>query len=290
MIAYLPVFATVATAYRFLLREIATVIRLAWFPFLVVAIVQYFAAEAMLDGLAVDGAATAGQTIASPYDFVEWIVQVVVLAIVGVSLYRLILFGDRKPGQYIAFAFGRSEVLFIVLQVIVFAGFLLVGLAWAIAFGNPEVALTGWSAASPILIVVLNVVVLVYLLTRFSLVYPIVLAENRLDFLRSLEMTRGQFWRLLAVFVLGLLPLTLLIGGLEAGFWLLVVNDVSSRELPSDQAIAITKGLIVYQVSIFYVGAILASGLTAALLSYAYKALRGLRPDDLLTPEYQVRP
>jgi len=36
--------------------------------------------------------------------------------------------------------------------------------------------------------------------------------------------------------------------------------------------------------------AICASGLTAALLCYSYKALRGLQPDALLTPEYQVRP
>jgi hypothetical protein len=286
----LPVFATVATSYRFLLRELATVVRLTWFPLLVVAIVQYFAAEATLDGLAVSGGGIGEQAIASPYDLVEWIVQVVVLAIVGVSLHRLILFGDRKPGQYIAFAFGRGEVLFVVLQVIVFAGFLLVGLAWSVAFGTPEVALTGWSAVSPLLIVALNVVMLIYLATRFSLTYPIVVAEDRLDFLRSLELTRSQFWRLLAVYSLGLLPLALLLGTIEAGFWLLVASNALTADLPDDQLIAATKSLVVYQVGIFYVGAILASGVTAALLSYSYKALRGLKPDDLLTPEYQVHP
>jgi hypothetical protein len=290
VVVNLPVFATVATAYRFLFREFLTVVRLAWFPLLVVAIVQYFAAEATLDALGALPGATAEQAMASPYDLVEWIVQVVVLAIVGVALHRLILFGDRKPGQYITFAFGRSEVLFVVLQVIVFAGFLLLGLAWAIAFGNPAVTLTGWSALSPVLIVVLNVVMLIYLFTRFSLVYPTIVAENRLDFVRSLELTRGQFWRLLAVFTLGLLPLALVIGVLEGVFWLLVRTDVSSGEIDGDKAIAITKGLIIYQVAIFYAGAVLASGLTAALLSYSYKALRGLKPDDLLTPEYQVRP
>jgi hypothetical protein len=212
------------------------------------------------------------------------------LAIVGVSLHRLILFGDRKPGQYIAFAFGRGEVLFVVLQVIVFAGFLLVGLAWSVAFGTPGVALTGWSAASPLLIVALNVVMLIYLATRFSLTYPIVVAEDRLDFLRSLELTRSQFWRLLAVYSLGLLPLVLLLGTIEAGFWLLVASNALTADLPDDQLIAATKSLVVYQVGIFYVGAILASGLTAALVSYSYKALRGLKPDDLLTPEYQVHP
>jgi hypothetical protein len=290
VVVNLPVFATIAAAYRFLAREIATVVRLAWFPLIVVAIVQYFSAEAMLDGLSAGVDGTTEQTLASPYDLIEWVVQILVVAIVGVSLHRLILFGDHKPGQYIAFAFGRSEVFFVVLQVILFAGFLFVGLAWAIAFGNGAAPATGWSAMSPVLIMVLNVVVLIYLCTRLSLLYPIVVAENRLDFLRGLELTRGQFWRLLAVLLLGFLPLALLLGALEGGLWLLVSSDLPPAEAPGEEAVAIAKGMVIYQVGIFYVGAILASGMTAALLSFSYKALRGMKPDDLLTPEYQVRP
>jgi hypothetical protein len=76
----LPVFATVASAYRFLFREFATVVRLAWFPMLVVAIVQYFAAQAALDALAAGGGMN-DQPIVSPYDLAEWLVQIVAFAI-----------------------------------------------------------------------------------------------------------------------------------------------------------------------------------------------------------------
>jgi hypothetical protein len=285
----LPVFATLAATYRFLFREFAAVIRLAWFPFLVTAVVQYFAAEGTLDALAaVQGAAD--QPPASPYDLIQWIVQIVVFAIVAVSLHRLILFGDRKPGQYIAFAFGRAEMLFLVLQVAIFAGFVAVGVAWALAVGaganGALIPAGGW----PIALLAVAALALIYFFTRVAPVYPIVVAENRLDLARSWALTRGQFWRLLAVFMLGALPLGLLVAGAEGLFWALVSRDFAGREIAADEAVEITRGLIVYQVGIFYVAAVATAGLTSALLCFSYKALRGLKPDDLLTPEYQVRP
>jgi hypothetical protein len=285
----LPVFATVATTYRFLLREFATVVRFAWFPLLVVAVVQYFAAEAALDALAA-GQGASDQPIASPYDLVQWIVQIVVFAIVGVSLHRLILFGDRKPGQYIAFAFSRAEVFFVVLQLVVFAVYFVVGLVWVIAVGAQAAAASSLSAVGAILTIVVTGLALIYLFTRVAPVYPIVVAENRLDLPRSWELTQGKFWRLLMVFILGILPLAVAIAAAEGIFWEVVSRNFAGRELSTAEAAEITKGLIVYQVGIFYVVAIVASGLTAALLCYSYKALRGLQPDALLTPEYQVRP
>jgi hypothetical protein len=283
----LPVFATVATTYRFFFREFGTVIRFAWFPLLVVAVVQYFAAEASLDALAA-GQSGSDQPIASPYDLVEWIVQIVVFAIVGVSLHRVILFGDRKPGQYIAFAFGRAEVLFLFLQLIVFAAYFVIGVVWAIVLREPGAAPSS-SGIGQILMVIAIAAALIYVFTRLAPAYPIVVAENRLDFPRSWELTRGKFWRLLAILWLGLLPLGLVIALAEAVFVGLASRSLAGRELSSEQVVAI-KALIVYQVGIFYVVAIAASGLTAALLCYSYKALRGLKPDALLTPEYQVRP
>jgi hypothetical protein len=284
----LPVFATIATTYRFLFREFATIVRFAWFPLLVVAVVQYFAAGAALDALA-SGQSANDQPIASPYDLVEWVVQIVVFAIVGVSLHRVILFGDRKPGQYIAFAFGRAEVLFLVLQLVVFAGYFAVGLVWAISLGDPGAAVPSLPAIGPILTMILIGLGFIYLFTRLAPIYPIIVAENQLDFPRSWELTRGKFWRLFAIFALALLPLGLAVVLAEAIFVGLASRNFAGRVL-SAESLAAIKGLIAYQVGIFYVVAIVASGLTAALLCYSYKALRGLKPDALLTPEYQVRP
>jgi hypothetical protein len=286
----LPIFATIATAYRFLLREFVTVVRLVWFPLLVVAIVQYLAAETTLDALAASQAAGTDQPIASPYDLIEWIAQIVVFAIVGVLLHRLILFGDRKPGQFITFAFGRAEAFFVALQLLVFGAYFLVGLLLAVALGGEALAVPSLAALGPIGALVVIGVALVYLFIRVAPVYPIVVAENRLDFPRSWELTQGKFWRLLVVFALGILPLGLAVAAAEGLFWGLASQNFAGRTLSPEAVVEITKGLIIYQVGIFYAVAILAAGLTAALLCYSYKALRGLQPDALLTPEYQVRP
>ena len=285
----LPVFATIGTAYRFLVREFVTVVRLAWFPLLVVAVVQYFAAEAELDGVAARHGAE-GPPMASPFDLVHWVVQIIAFAIVAVSIHRVILFDDRKPGQYIAFAFGRSEFLFMVLQVIVFAGYFLVGLVWAIAMAGQPGGLAASPTLAGIVASVLIVVAMVYLCVRLALIYPIVIAENRLDFRQSFDLTHGQFWRLLSVFALAMLPLGCAVGLAEGIFLGVLSRNFAGGQLSTEQMVEIAKGLVGYQVAIFYVIAVIASGLTVALLCYSYKALRGLRPDELLTPEYQVRP
>lgn len=191
--------------------------------------------------------------------------------------------------QYIAFAFGRAEVLFLVLQLVVFAGYFAVGLVWAISLGDPGAAVPSLPAIGPILTMILIGLGFIYLFTRLAPIYPIIVAENQLDFPRSWELTRGKFWRLFAIFALALLPLGLAVVLAEAIFVGLASRNFAGRVL-SAESLAAIKGLIAYQVGIFYVVAIVASGVTAALLCYSYKALRGLKPDALLTPEYQVRP
>ena len=284
--ASLPVFATIGTAYRFLMREFVTVVRFAWFPLLVVAVVQYLAAEAALDMVAATGGAG---PVASPYDLVQWVVQTVVFAIVAVSIHRVILFGDRKPGQYIAFSFGRPEILFMVLQVLAFAGYSVVGLIFAIASGGQAVTLTAPPPLGSILSFIVILAALTYALVRLTPLYPIAVAENRLDFRQGWELTRDKFWRLLLVFAIGMLPLGCLIAMAEGIFWGVLAQNFAGSEFSTEQAVALTKSLIVYQIGIFYVFAVLASGLGVALLCYSYKALRGLGADALLTPEYQVR-
>jgi hypothetical protein len=285
--ASLPVFATVGAAYRFLVREFVTVLRLAWFPLIVVAVVQYFAAQAAFDAVATTGE---DGPVASPYDLVQWVVQTVVFAIVAVSLHRLILYDDRKPGQYIAFAFGRSEMLFMVLQVLAFAGYSVVGLIFAIASGGRAMSLSEPPPLGSILSLVVILAALTCVLVRLTPLYPIAVAENRLDFRQGWELTQGKFWRLFLVFAIGMLPLGCVVAIAEGIFWSVFAQNFAGSEFSSAQGAALAKGLIIYQIGIFYVFAVLASGLGVALLCYSYKALRGLHPDALLTPEYQVRP
>src|SRR5258708_37076488 len=204
--ASLPVLRTVGAAYRFLVRDFTTLVRLAWFPLLVLAVVQYLAAEATLDAVA-GGPGGEDQPVATPYDLVQWVVQIVVFAIVAVSLHRVILFGDRRPGQYIAFAFGRPEILFAVLQVLAFVGYFVVGLAAAIALAGHGLTLTAPPPLASLLAFVVIAVALTFSLVRFAPLYPIAAAEKRLDFRQARQLTDVKFWRLLPVVGLGGLPL-----------------------------------------------------------------------------------
>ena len=61
--------------------------------------------------------------------------QFVLTTIVAVALHRIILLGERKPGQFIYLAFGKAELIFILLPVV---GFILIGI--------PLFALTGAAA------------------------------------------------------------------------------------------------------------------------------------------------
>ena len=69
-----------------------------------------------------------------------------------------------------------------------------------------------------------------------------------------------------------------------------ILVSLAGKPVSTELAVGIARGLVVYQVAFVYVIAVIASGLGVALLCFSYKALRGLKPGDLLTPEYQVRP
>jgi hypothetical protein len=286
----LPVFATIAASYRFLLRDFLTVVRLAWFPLLVVAVVQYFAAQASLDALAAAGPNGADRIIGSPYDLVQWVVEVVVFAIVAVAIHRVILFGETRPGQYITFAFGRSEILFMILQVLAVVVFSVLGLASVLALGPRGMGAGDIPSVTSLLSLIVIIVAIVFVFVRLAPIYPIAVADNRLDFRQAWELTSGRFWRMFLVFALGMLPLGVVVAAAEGVFLAMVEKSVAGKPVSTELAVGIARGLVVYQVAFIYVIAVIASGLGVALLCYSYKALRGLRPSDLLTPEYQVRP
>ena len=285
----LPVFATIAASYRFLLRDFLTVVRLAWFPLLVVAVVQYFAAQASLDAVASAGRNGTDRIIGTPYDLVQWAVEIVAFAIVAVAIHRVILFGETRPGQYITFAFGRPEILFMVLQVLALAAYSIVGLASALAFGQGGPSASIQSLTSVLSLVVI-VAAIVFVFVRLAPIYPITVADNRLDFRQAFDLTNGWFWRLFLVFAVGMLPLGILAAAAERVFLGIMAQSIAGKAISTEAAAGIAKGLVLYQVAVIYAIAVIASGLGVALLCYSYKALRGLKPDDLLTPEYQVRP
>ena len=120
----LPLFDVIGNTYRFLFREWWTILRLSWFPLLIVTVVNFYVGWVTMTrmGAVFQGAPTdifSGVSQNVTLSGISALVMMLGTAIVAVALHRVILFGDRKPEQYIYFAFDRVEGLFFLLPLVV---------------------------------------------------------------------------------------------------------------------------------------------------------------------------
>ena len=286
----LPVTATVGAAYRFLSGQAGTIIRLAWFPLLIVAAAQYYgtvtAAETALARLL--GTPDTGGPSADFIMIAVGLVQIVGGAMVGVALHQLLLFGDDRRDTYILFSLGRTELLFMVIPVVAvvlayFGAGLLVAVAAAPAAGGP----------SPLFAILLIAIAAaaVYLGVRLTPLYPVIVVGDRFDLGHAFDLSRGNFWRIFTVMILGFLPVVIVL--ILLGMVSEPIADAFFSGLPAKPTIeAVTnrlRALAVVQTLVGYVVAIAAAGVGVALVCFTYKGLRGLAPEQLLTREYEVR-
>jgi hypothetical protein len=233
----LPVFQTVGNAMGFTLYNSFTIFRLAWLPF-----AAFMAAELALGVvLAQSLGVTIGEvpnplTISMIFEKVLIVnialglLQALVVAAVAVSIHRVILFGDRRPGQYFNFAFGRTELLYVFMGILSALMFLtVVGVFFGpivyFASGGDPVGLFDKLVKDPEtlaamikanLSVFLSLyfvlwVALVYLSVRLAVWPPAVVATNRLSFGEAWQLTRVNVWRIIGAFVLTFFMLCALI-------------------------------------------------------------------------------
>ncbi len=276
----LPVFQTIGHAYRFARREVWTIIRLAWFPILVVSIVQYGAAYALIDAIMASGGATSPASVAVS-SLLTYAVSVIGGSMVAVALHRVILFGDRKPGTYILFSFGRAERLFMAFSVIV----LIAGFVAVIAIGIVA-GVTGSPRGLLLILVVVVFGFLAYLSVRLTPLYPVMVVDGRLDFQQSFDLSRGNFWRLFGVLFIGLIGAGVALA-IARGLLSIVANRVVGQSgtgtpVSLQAAGEALQSMLPFQTGLAFVSSIVLVGLGVPLICYSYKALRNLGPDDLL--------
>jgi len=281
----LPLFDVIGNTYRFLFREWWTILRLSWFPLLIVTVVNFYVGWVTMTrmGAVFQGAPTdifSGVSQNVTLSGISALVMMLGTAIVAVALHRVILFGDRKPGQYIYFAFGRVEGLFFLLPLVVTVAGIALMLLGIVPF-----ALT---SAFGLQIYVLPVLlfVSVFLLVRFCLIFPIAVVEQRYDFARAWALSRGNFWRIVGVWFVGfVLPAFVL--QLAIAPLIFVVFGARMAAGPGPDGIAnlleFQRSLLPIMTAINYVLSIIVGALGVGFLSYSYKALTGHAPDDVLS-------
>lgn len=229
----LPVFRVAGRAIGFTLWNSFTIFRLAWLP-----IVALFAAQIGLSAyiMQVDGETL--KTMPNPMtvslivekalalNIANLVLQTIALAAVAVSIHRVILFGDRRPGEYFNFAFGKTEFLYIVMGVltalivlsvlaVVIAPFVLlisggdpVGMFEKFAenpqaaFQDANGALQGGKLTLFLTIYFVAYILIIYLSLRLAVWPPAVVATNRLSPSEPFALTRGNVWRLIGAFIL----------------------------------------------------------------------------------------
>jgi hypothetical protein len=281
----LPVIATTVAAYRFLARELATIVRLSWAALLLVAFVQYLVARGALAEMAsalADGNIMAAA--ASGHDplwlTLKFAAHIVGTAIVAVAIHQLILFGDRKQGRYVHIAFGRREALFLVLGTVLGAIVVLFATSVVSPFGEAKTGAAPFFAW-------LAFMVAIYLSIRLWPLLPMIVVAGRFNFPNAWQLTRNRFWSLLALVLLGSIPLGLMALAIDSALpsFDSLMDAISGprQGMPSASAaaaaVARAQDWLALRVLLDLAASIVATAVTVALISFSYLALNG-RPLD----------
>jgi len=277
---------------RLVLRELPTIFRLSWAMLFIVALVQFLLARTVLAQMA--SALGRGDILAAAaigrdpvWLTLKFGADAVGTAIVAVAIHELVLFADHKPGHYFHLAFGRREALFALLGAVL--ALIVVPFATIVIspFGEPTAGLAPFFAT-------LAFIVGIYVSVRLWPVLPVIVVNGHIDALGAWRLTRRRFWSLLALAVLGSIPIglvALVIDSVLPPFDSIMDAITGPRvRMPAlvDAANAVrraqkwlpARALFDFTTSIVY------TAIAVALISYAYKTLIGRRLDEPLSPQH----
>ena len=222
----IPVIETVAESYRFIFGGLGKVIGLIWLPILILTVGSYFTLIPYFSGTA--EALEAGDVSQQGLLFARVLgfdlVMVVLLSMIAVAITREIL-TPHKSVSYVHFSLGMTELrvvaayfgLIMLMMVFVFA-LVMIGM---IALFGAKAALPGAAGqlqamAFAGLAYLVGFVVLIYFLVRLSfLMVPAVVAEGNYGIEQSWKLTKGNFWRIVAIGLGTLVPVMIVCIGAE---------------------------------------------------------------------------
>jgi len=281
--------AVLLETLRFMTRRWATIVRLTWVPMML----------ALGAGLAL-GAASGRPYSGDPldaevlayyvadftaYEFGLVVLQAPLVAVSAVAIHRLVLFNADRPREAAPFAIGPTDGLYMLMGVALGLLFLLADAALFVPahlfFTGEAPTLTAitrsfWGTGGGIPALALYVgawlsyALLAVLWTRI-LVWPAsVVARETMSWGESWALTEGKFWRILALVVIALA----IIWTLDTLSWLLSLSGFNAMgpNFWGHALFAVSNSATYWLIAVFL----------AALASFAYKSLRGYRPEEML--------
>lgn len=311
----LPIFGITGRSLGFVITNIFSLFRLCWLPLAMLIATTYAMAYAIVQV----SPGTTAKTIVEANAFlfataIEIILNGIVLSVVAVNVHRIILFEDRRPNIYFAFPFGRTELLYVVMGTLTYlalalliaviaflyysaaglapqgAALLIAAMAEAAAPAAPKAS--PWIVASSIIVFIVGYVLAVWLMLRLTVWPPAVVANNRLSLGEALRLSKGRVLALLGLMIastLGYLTVLFLFGvtmgvvtasaETSAGDWIEAFNfDLLSKVHSASESKPVNPNAILFE--FFYL--LTATAYAVAILSYAYKALKGFDVDNAI--------
>lgn len=219
----IPVGATIARAYGFAFRDFFKIVSIVWLPWLFLSAVGIFVGAYTL-AFAPETIGGNGPSILSllPGMIPIYLISLFLLfmQIAGITEQAL---GLRSGSHFYYLAFGKPVWRLVgafLLNVLIVLGllvlFILAGTAFQAAlallgklagFGRIISAVTTFATAAAALCAY------IYILFRVAfLLNPVVIAESRVALGRSWSLSKGNFWRMFAIFLAVLMPTMVLLG------------------------------------------------------------------------------
>lgn len=215
----LSIGATVSATYAFTFRHYLRILGVTWFPSALTAIASVLFFFPLLSRF-VAAAATRNPAVLmaslGPFILAEFLILLVALMI-GVGVTQLAL-GRTLRWPFFFFTlggdFGRLLLAGVLLAALMFVAVVIVSIVLGIVVGMLAAAIpAGTNPAAnaarftPVFIVGVYGAML-FLIVRFGMLLPsVVIAERSIGLGRSWAVSRGNFWRLLAILIVTLLPL-----------------------------------------------------------------------------------
>lgn len=322
----LPVFQTFSHAFGFAVTNFFTCLRLAWLPLTLLFAVQQFVqwqVFGQLDSLQVGmdkhHPLAIFRTMFDMWDRLAVIqvgmmlLQALVIAAIAVSFHRVILFGDRRPGSILNFAFGRTEFLYMLMAAtmgliaISILGVILVPAVLVVTGGHIQdwftqlMNITDKTDDAQALAIVrqfsgiglayaIALLLVLSVLIRLAVWPPSVVATGHLSPSEPWALTRGNVFRFIGLFILTVMVMWVFAaaiaaavfagGGFEAIKGLQGLDHQNPMEMRRHMFETMRPFLPVVYVLVLVVY-VFCTSLVVGLISYSYKALKGF---DATTP------
>jgi len=314
----IPVFGTIGRTVGFAFSRYLSLLGIVWLPFVVSCAAIYFFFDPFISSIrqVVQRAQHHLPPTVDPFppEFLRWmglldILLLLVYAMIRVGVAKEAL-GLRKGPRFVYFWMGAAEfrvigayfillaLVYVSIIAILLASAILGAIVYAAATGAieqhamPQETL-GWLTQAAVAFGLIVALVWCYFAVRLSyFVVPVTVAERRFGILRSWELTRGNFWRIVAIsiviviayFVVEIIAMLFVFGPVIAhfGMWAAQLPATGPERFALlEKSIA---GYAIYGVAIATLFVPIFYGLLLAPSAFAYRALVPAVPEGSAAP------